>query len=125
MQVPGTGQTQVNYRIVPFTVSSAESAPGTRYLFVKMTDGSRRRYSYVPQALSVQSGGPPQLVITRAGSSTVAIDVYGTVGQRIVLEVSTDLSVWQPRATNVLSSSVWRYTETVSTAKRFFRVSVP
>lgn len=111
---------------IAFLLSTANSIPGTHFLSARISDGSRVRCAYASETITVVSGfAPPVLTIERAASNRVRVDINGNVGQRIVLQSTSDFQTWQPLATNWLTPSTWSYLDPApDPSRRFFRATL-
>ena len=108
MNVPGTTMTNVNAVTVSATLLTTNAAPGPHWLLATINNGNQTRYLYAPEMLQVIA--PPVLDIAQIGIGQFRIGINGQTNQTIVLEGSTNLSSWQPLATNALTTSRWNYT---------------
>jgi hypothetical protein len=61
----------------------------------------------------------------RRTNSNSTVTLSAALGQRIVLNTSSNLQTWTPLATNVMYSNPITIPDTSSAATRYFRASVP
>jgi hypothetical protein len=125
--LPGTGASSVGLGIVSLPITTNNAPPGWHSLFAVINGGGRTRYLYAPELVQVLSiYQPPVLGIARANSSQFRITVNGLPGQKIVLQSSPDLGIWQPLATNLFSTNAWIYTNTSTAPSNnlFFRATL-
>ena len=104
---------------------NATNAPaGTYAFFVKFTAGGNTRFLYAPEFMQILPPAPPPTVDIRPQlPNHVVVGVNGESGQTIVLEQSTNLTVWQPVATNTLTASRWETTQPAVGPATFFRAA--
>jgi len=110
MSVPGTTMTNVNAVTVSVPLFATNAAPGSHSLLAVINNGSQTRYLYAPELVQVIANPAPVLDIALISSSQFRIGVNGPTNQTIVLESSSNFSIWQPVATNTLTTSRWNYT---------------
>jgi len=110
MSVPGTTMTNVNAVTVSVPLFATNAAPGSHSLLAVINNGSQTRYLYAPELVQVIANPAPVLDIALISSSQFRIGVNGQTNQTIVLESSSNFSIWQPVATNTLTTSRWNYT---------------
>lgn len=122
----GTTSSNVFVGTLGFTVNATNATPGTHTLLVRFTDGGRRRYLYAPERLTiVPNAPPPTLVAVREPGARIRLDVIGQIGQRLVLQRTTDFESWEPFATNTLTTESWSQLEDIAPEPfRFYRVRV-
>jgi len=122
----GTTASTVVMGNIPVNVTATNVPVGTHRLFVKLEAGGRRRMLYAAQPLQViANAAPPWLDIALSGTN-VLVGVNGLTGQQVVLQVSPDLVLWQPAATNVLAGPRWEMPRPTVATNEFFRaVLVP
>ncbi len=124
LPVPGNGATSVSFATTNLLLTATNATPGLHTFFARISGGGRSRYFYAPELVQVIAPAPPPtLAITQLNSTQFRLVINGATGQTLVLEHSTDLSGWQPLATNTLTGSHWIFTNTVSAAGEpaFFR----
>lgn len=111
--LPNTGVDSVYYDAP--NLATTNVPPGAYAIYGKISDGAHTRYLYAPEIVQiVSSTQPPVLGISEMNSSQFVIGVSGVVGQKIILQTSTDLQNWLPLMTNTLTSGAWFYTNNVS-----------
>jgi len=123
--VPGTSS--LLYAALTLTLEETNAPPGDHVLYAQISAGRRTRYLYAPQVVHIISNlRAPGLDISSTTAHQFQIGVNGIPGQTIVLQVSSDLSSWQPLATNTLTLSRWAYqdTEAIAQKARFYRAAV-
>ena len=117
----GTTGNQIGAGIITVPVEAANAPAGMHAVFVRMSANGRSRVLYAPTTLSViPSLAPPVLDIARAEDG-VMVGVNGAPGQTVVLLESDDLNLWQPMATNVLSSARWEIPRSADGTNAFYR----
>jgi hypothetical protein len=120
--VPGNGSSSVSFATTNLTLFATNAAPGGYAVLATITGGGRTRYLYAPEMVEVlplrQS---PGLEITSLNPAQQQIVVLGAAGQTIVLEQCSDLQTWSPLATNLLTTSGWSYTNSISAPQSFYR----
>ena len=123
---PGSGTNKVRFGTFSINFDATNSPPGYHVLFAKITDGSRTRYLYAPEILTVFSSfEPPRLAIVGGAGNQPQVDIIGTPGQHVVLQSSTDFQIWQALATNWLATNVWRYLDSQPFgARKFYRAKL-
>ena len=123
LQPPATGTNFVNY-YPNLGLSTTNVVPGAYAVYAKITDGTRVRYLYAPELLTVVSSAqPPVLGISQLTATQFKIAINGVMGQTVVLQTSVDLQNWMLLATNTLQSSDWVITNSVPTGfgRQFYR----
>ena len=81
----------------------ATTLPRTYRVFGRLSDGSRTRYLYAPQLLTLTpSRQPPVLLGPALQAGQFRFTLAATPGQRIVIQTSPDFLTWTPLATNVM-----------------------
>lgn len=122
----GTTANELGAGTVGFEVTAANAVPGVHSIFAKITGGGRTRYLYAPELLTVvPSAEAPTLAVARGAGLQVVIGVSGVPGQRVVLQATSDFQIWQPLATNVLTSADWIYFDNLAgRSQRFYRAEV-
>jgi hypothetical protein len=69
---------------------------------------------------------PPELIIQRQTPTHVQVVVKSLAGQMLVVEESTDMSLWISVATNISWAGRWEFPlPATPTGERFFRAYVP
>jgi hypothetical protein len=126
--VPGNGASSISFATTNVLLAVSSTSAGTRAFFARITAGGRSRVLYAPELVQIIPVPlPPTLAITQLNALQFQIVMNGLPGQTLVLENSTDLFNWQPRATNTLAGSQWVYTNSTSAtpAPQFFRAVRP
>ncbi len=120
--IAGTGQGQIGSRTLGFGPQLAGMPAQKFYPFVVMLDGTRRRYLYTESSVDWRGGCTrPTIAITRLSGSRVRLAVTASVGDRVVVERSSNLFFWQPVATNTYTGSTWLLTNTITMGNQFWR----
>jgi hypothetical protein len=120
----GTTSSQVGSGTITAPLNATNAPAGTYNVFVKLTGNGRSRMLYAPSVLTIVPGTQPQpllLDIVDDSNGNVTVGVNGTVGQKVVLQQTTDLSSWNPIATNVLSATRWEVTQPADATNMFYR----
>ena len=101
----------------PVDFTPAQDSPalgaGTDLLTTVSADFYGVSNNETPTVGAMQAPTAPQLDIL-SSAVDVQIGVNGITGQRLALEASADLLLWQSLATNTLSTNRWIYTNTAS-----------
>jgi hypothetical protein len=125
LSLPANGAGFVSFVTTNITLSTSNVLPGFHWFYASISGGGRTRYLYAPEALEVAAGTqPPTLDVARLGETELQIGINGVVGQTIILQLSADLQVWQPLATNSLTATNrWLYTNASPSGatQQFFR----
>jgi hypothetical protein len=128
ISVPGNGASSVSFATTNVLLAASNAAHGLHAFFARITGAGQSRYLYAPELVQIVAiQPPPTLGITQLSHSQFQIVLTGSPGETLVLENSTDLSNWQPLATNKLAGSQWVYTNSTSAtpAPQFFRAVRP
>ena len=125
LSVPGADQVGHVGAIIGLTATNA--APGLHWLCAKISSEAATRYLYAPELLTVLSSfEPPRLEVVGDGGRPLRVTVAGVAGQRVVLQSSPDLRMWQPLATNWLTTNGWSYFDNLTGGNReFYRATLP
>ena len=126
--VPGNGAGFVSLVTTNITLAASNAPAGTYSFYARITGGGRTRFLYAPELVQVIAPAqPPTLDISRLNGAQFRIVINGSPGQTVVLQTSTDFSVWLPVVTNTLASSQWILTNTTppALASRFYRAFLP
>jgi hypothetical protein len=110
MNVPGTTMTNVNAVTVSAPLLATNATPGSHWLLATISNGGLTRSFYAPEMVRVIAA--PLLDIAQVSDGQFVIGINGQTNQTIVLEGSSNLSIWQALATNTLTTSRWSYTNT-------------
>ena len=104
---------------------NATNAPvGAHALFVKLSANGNSRYLYAPEFIRILAPPPPTVHIRSHSPGSVMIGIEGQTGQTMVLEQSTNLTVWLPVITNTLTAARWEIPHAADAAdgsQKFFR----
>jgi hypothetical protein len=97
--------------------------PGQYNLFAQLTAGSKTRYLYAPQKVTVLARtDPPRFAsVSRTAGEPTRLAVDAQIGQTIVIQASADLGGWTSIATNVVTSTPLMVTDPAANAQRFYR----
>ncbi len=104
--------------------AGAAASPGVYALGAAITDGTRTRYLYAPEWVEITAIPLPlEIVIRSSRPDGLDLSVLGAIGQKIVLEASSDVANWTPIQTNTLTSPAWNLSEQFADGvrHRFFR----
>lgn len=123
--VPNTGVGSVFLATAGLNTSTVP--PGSYTVLTKTSAGSATRFLYAPEPITIlPSRVALSLDISLLGLTEIGVGINGGAGQRIVLQVSSDLQNWVPVITNTLTSTRWVYTNSAPAAQQFYRaVLVP
>ncbi|MDB6068251.1 MAG: hypothetical protein JWR26_4459 [Pedosphaera sp.] len=127
INVPANGASFVSLQTLSIPFDATNASPGLHTLFAKITGGGQTRYLYAPESVQVLPGAqPPILAVLRPNGSQIQIVVNGLVGQKIILQSTTDLMNWVPVSTNTLTASPWIFPDSFSNAngRRFYRAAL-
>lgn len=92
--------TNLNFQADPAVV-----APGSYRLFARITENNHSRYLYAPGRVTLTASTlPPWLVPLEVNANQFHFAIHGYTGQRIITQVSTDLTNWTPISTNTIST---------------------
>jgi hypothetical protein len=121
---PGTGTNAVQRLDFDLVTDAMLVPPGNYAVGVVASEGPRRRHLYAPQLLAIGPSLLPPVIaqVARSGNS-FELTVQGTVGQRLVVERTADLTDWLPVATNVVGAAPWVYldSQALEQERRFYR----
>ncbi|TAK94198.1 MAG: hypothetical protein EPO07_17060 [Verrucomicrobia bacterium] len=120
----GTGTNTVASTNGSFQPDPAVVSPGIYRVFARLTDGTRTRYLYAPGSLTLTASTlPPRLTALGVTDSQFNLLVHGYVGQRIVMEASTNLLSWTSITTNTLSTGSLQVSDALvaGQTRRFYR----
>jgi hypothetical protein len=117
----GTTGAAVVMGMIPVPVTVTNVPVGMHRLFVKLTAGNRRRVLYAAQSLQAVAGVTPPWLDIASTAAGVLVGVNGSAGQSVVLEISPDLQLWNPVATNALTNPRWELPRETSATNEFFR----
>lgn len=124
----GTGTNSVGVTNVN-VATSATTPPGTYYLFGRISDGTHPRYLYAGSRITIQPGAqPPVLAGAHVVSNQFAFTVNAAAGQRVAIEISSNLTQWSGLQTNTMAGSSMDVFDSLGPAGsyRFYRaVLVP
>ncbi len=120
----GTTSSQLAAGTITVQWNATNAPAGSYALFVKLSAGGNSRFLYAPEFIQILAPVlPPTVDIRRQAPGSVVVGVNGQAGQTIVLQQSTDLTTWQPAATNKLTADRWETTLSASGAAKFFRAA--
>jgi hypothetical protein len=127
-QIPAPGSTTtVNTGTFSVPLFATNASPGWHSLLAVISGAGRARYLYAPewvQVLSIQQ--PPTLDISRLSASQFRIGVNGLASQTVIVQTSSNLTTWQPLATNTLAANRWVFTNSppAGVARLFYRAKL-
>jgi hypothetical protein len=116
----------------PFTgaLSGTPTTNGTFHFSIRLRD-YRENSGGVTNVftMTVASAPPFSLGLSLSGAGTnsqAQLSLFGTTGQRQVVQTSSNLSQWAPLATNINATNLLRVTETNTSLHRtrFYRAVV-
>jgi hypothetical protein len=124
--LPRTGTNAVAFHSLVAMVDAAAIVPGSYAVGAIVRDGSRSRYLYAPETLSITpSLQQPSIDAASISFSKGAfhVDVRGFSGQTVTIDMSTDLKNWMPLQTHIFKGTVWQFTDSGagSSPRRFYR----
>ena len=109
-----------------FGFSTTNIPPGTYAIGGKISDGAHSRYLYAAQKVQIGASRlPPVLDIGRISSGSYRLGVNGLTGQKVVVQISTNLQAWLPLVTNTMSTNRWVYTNNPAVTRQFYRAVLP
>ena len=123
----GTTSSQVGSGTITAPLNATNAPAGSYTVFVRLTGGGRSRVLYALSNLTIVPGAQPLapfLDIANGTNSDVAVGVNGTIGQRVVLQQTSNLNSWQPVATNLLSAPRWEVTQPADRTNVFYRAAL-
>jgi hypothetical protein len=99
---------------------------GEYRVFAQLTLGSRTRYIYAPQILTVlASANPPRFAsVSRATNGPTQLTIDAQIGQRVIVQASGDLSAWTSIRTNIVTATPFVVVDSTAAAQRFYRAAV-
>jgi len=123
--LPNTGLSNVYSANVAIAVP-ANVMPGRYNLFAQLTLGSKTRYLYAPQKITIlASADPPRFAnVSRASNGPTRLAIDAQIGQTVIVQTSGDLSAWTSITTNVVTSTPLVVIDPIATAQRFYRAVV-
>jgi hypothetical protein len=100
--------------------------PGDYALYAQLSSGGKTRYLYAPQTITVlTSGEPPRFAGVHHKSDATQLTIDAHIGQRVVVQASSNLSAWVSIQTNVVTSSPLVVIDRATApAQRFYRAVV-
>jgi hypothetical protein len=118
--VPGTGAaTFIGMGNFSLPLAASNASPGWHSLFAVINGGGQTRYLYAPERVLVVAN-TLTLDLAQINASQFRIGVNGLIGQTLVLQTSSNLTTWQPLATNTLATNRWVYTNSIGGTNRLF-----
>ncbi len=88
-------------------------APGVYKVLTKINAGGLTRMLYAPELVEIlPAQTAPTLDIASLNPMEVLVGVNAISGQRVAIQISSDLQNWFPLTTNLMTSSRWVYTNT-------------
>jgi hypothetical protein len=124
--VLGTGTNGISTVSAFPVVPAATTPPGVYAVCTRIFDGTRTRYLYAPQTLTVTPSREMPVFVADSLMLTngeLRFAVAGFVGQQVVVEASTNLLDWLPVATNTFTTTNLMFQDAASPAfaRRFYR----
>ncbi len=124
--VAGTGTNAVANTTLAVTANPTNTTPGTYNVFARISDGTRTRYLYAPEKLTLT---PSTQLPVLVGNSLkilggqVQFTLQGFPGQQVLTQASTNLADWLPVATNFFSAPLLDIFagDAVAWNRRFYR----
>ncbi len=122
--VSGTGTNVVMYGALSVSANPAVTLPGVYSVFARISDGTRTRYLYAPEKVTLgPSREAPLLSGGAVQGNQFQFTVEGWPGQTIVVQASTNLAQWVSLSTNRLNGALFTFTDLDSPnhPQRFYR----
>lgn len=116
----GTGSSNVFQTVINFAAPMTNPVAGTYSVFAKISDGTRARFFYAPETVTLASAIPSLAPLQFAGGN-FHFRLIAAGGQRIAIEGSPDFVTWQPLWSNVLAQATNDYMVASPEGHRFFR----
>lgn len=124
--VAGTGTNAVANTTLALAANPTNTPPGNYALVARISDGTRTRYLYAPEKLTLK---PSTQLPVLVGSSLqilggqVQFTLQGFPGQQVLTQASTNLADWLPVATNNFSATLLNIVagDTATWNRRFYR----
>jgi len=104
---PSTGTNSVFF--ANLSLSSTNVSAGTYAVYAKMTGGGHTRYLYAPELLRIDANlQPPRFNPSLTMMQTdgqFRLSLSGAIGQKVIIQGSTNLTSWVPVSTNTFSTT--------------------
>ncbi len=96
--------------------SSTNASPGTYAVYAKINDGTHSRYLYAPELLTINPNlTPPVFDVASLIVQTnkqFQFRLFGAIGQKVLIQASTNLHDWTSISTNLFSTTNVIYLDT-------------
>jgi len=122
----GTGTNNVYFSNLSFN-SSTNASPGTYAVYAKINDGTHSRYLYAPELLTIKPNlKPPRFDVASLTVQTnkqFQFRLFGAIGQKVLIQASTNLHDWTSISTNLFSTTnlIYLDTQAASIRRRMYR----
>ena len=129
LDYPSTGTHSVFF--ADLILNSSNASPGIYAVYAKMTGGGHTRYLYAPEVLMIDPNlEPPRFnpsLSMMQPDGRFRLSLSGAVGQKVIIQGSTNLTSWIPISTNSFSTTnlVTVDIEAASYKARFYRAMLP
>ncbi len=126
--LPDTGTSVVASSTLTVRVDAGAVTPGSYAVGVRIGNGTRARYLYLPDRLLIT---PAPAVDARSLTwigGGLRFNVLASAGQTVMLLATTDFAAWVPLETHTFAGTVWIFTDAAAGTfpKRFYKaVLVP
>ena len=119
-----TGTNSIYPGTIQWVSNPTNTAPGTYATYARISAGGHTRYLYAPEILTLKpSLAAPTLTSLVEKNGDAQFTINGFTGQKIVLQASTNLAIWNSIATNTLPGNSWGFVDGKSRnyRHRFYR----
>jgi len=108
--IEGAGQTNLVRMAFNPSAEPAVTPIGNYWLGARVSDGNHARFAYAQVRLSFTPARKrPSLQAARLQEGRFGFTISASPGQKIAVDISSNLSQWVPVQTNILSSAVWDF----------------
>jgi hypothetical protein len=124
---PTTGTNAVAASTLALSVPVGLVPPGSYSLGVRISDGTRTRYLYLPERMQLTAPLPPPRVdagsLTWTDARTLRFDVIASPGQTVAVLATTDFVQWTQMGSQTFTSGVWTFVDSLAGDfdRRFYR----
>ena len=113
--LPNTGTNAVLASMLTVSTDEAIVAPGTYTVGVRISDGVRTRYVYLPDELVITSAlSAPRIdtqSLTWIDGNKLRFNVLASPGQTVAVRATSDFVNWVTLQTSTFTGSVWQFTD--------------